>query len=83
MENEKVVFVPKYNCGDKLFAVDFMKNEIIEIDVDEICINKLSGIAYRNFKGMDKFYQFPENLCFLNVEDAENYLKILNKKIKN
>ena len=75
MENEKVVFVPKYNCGDKLFAVDVAKKEIIEIDVDEICISKLFGVAYRYFKGVEEFYQYPENVCFLNAEDAENCLK--------
>lgn len=74
MENEKIVFTPKFSCGDKLFAVDLSKSEIIEIDVDEICINKLFGISYRNFKGEDAFYQYPESVCFINREYAENFL---------
>lgn len=83
MENEKIVFVPKFNCGEKLFAVDLSNYKIIDIDVDEICINKLFGVAYRNFKGMDEFYQFPESVCFQNKEDAEEFLNESKKTDNN
>lgn len=80
MKNEKNIYVPKYACGDKLYAVDMTNEKIVELDVDEICINKLFGVSYRFFKSMEEFYQYPESVCFLNKSEAEEQLAI-NKQV--
>lgn len=73
LEKYKDKLIPKFNIGEKLFAVNIKDKNVVEISVDEIVLNRF-GIAYRNYASETEMYQFPEQYCFQTVLDAHNSL---------
>lgn len=80
-EYEFKVF-PKFNIGQKIYAVHPNNDEPLEIRIDVIEISKL-GVAYIEYVDEQNIKRMPELFCFGTKAEAEYNMNIIKCKREN
>lgn len=76
LENYKLKIIPKFNVGQKIYAIHPQIQEPLEILVDAIEISKF-GINYIEYVDEKTIKRMPELFCFDNLTEAKEKLKNL------
>lgn len=82
LEDYKLKVIPKFNIGQKIYAIHPQNETPLEIMVDSIEISKF-GIAYIEYVNEKEIKCMPELFCYDNLTEAkENLKKIAETKEK-
>lgn len=76
LEDYKLKIIPKFNVGQKIYAIHPQIQTPLEILVDTIEISKF-GIYYIEYVSETELKRMPELFCFDNLTEAKDKLKNL------